>query len=194
MTSGRRLRRFVARTIALVLVVLAAVLASPAPAQAHSGLAAASPGPGAVVGGEITEIQLFYGDIITEISGSVTDPEGRELDTDFNMLNEIEVTVELAEPLSTPGEYAVRHTVLSIDGDVVEAAYLFTYEPTAPPPQFIFLPESDEESDGGRSVWFWILLGGGSAIIAVLAARLLVSIRRRAVATAEPGATVDADA
>jgi methionine-rich copper-binding protein CopC len=138
-------------------------------------LAAASPGPGVTVGGEVTEIQLFYGDIIVDFSATVTSPSGVELDATAEMLSDIQALITLAEPMSEEGEYAVRHTITSIDTDVVEAAYLFTYEASAPPPQLIFVPE--EES--GTSPIVWVVIGVGGLVIAVLAWRLIVAIRRR---------------
>ncbi|MEM8745680.1 MAG: copper resistance protein CopC [Actinomycetota bacterium] len=178
-----------AAVVALVLAVVALVVTAAGPVLAHSGLAAASPGPGSRVGGEITEIRLFYADIITDITGSVSLMGGDELESEFVLENTVEATIVLAEPLSEPGEYAVRHTVDSIDGDIVEAAYLFSYDPAAPPPQFVFVEETD---DGGLAWWAWTILGVATAVILVLVVRLVLSIRRaRAVSTAAAGAPVD---
>lgn len=150
------------------------------PALAHSGLAAASPGPGARVGGEITEIRLFYGDIITEISGSVSLFEGDEVESEFVLESTVEATIRLAEPLSEPGQYAVRHEYVSVDGHEIEAAYLFTYDPSAPPPQLTFVEEGDDE---GLAWWAWTIIGVAAAVIIVLTVRLVLAIRRaRAVA------------
>ncbi|MEL6891150.1 MAG: copper resistance protein CopC [Actinomycetota bacterium] len=179
-------------TILLVMVVsLAAVaavsLGAVGVARAHSGLAAASPGPGAIVGGDIQLIQLFYGDLIVEFDATVTDPDGVELDAEAVMTSEITAEIRLAEPLSTPGEYAVRHTVLSIDDDVVPAAYLFTFDPDADPPILIFVEESDDE---GWAWWAWLLIGVGVLLIVVLAVRLVLAIRR----SRSPSDSIDDDA
>lgn len=158
--------------MAVVLFVGHALIGSQV-VSAHSGLAAASPGPGATVGGTIDEIQLFYGDLITAIDGSVTAPDGAVLDTTFVLTSDIEATISLGSSLDVPGEYAVRHNVISIDGDRVEAAYLFTYDPAAPAPQLVF-----EDDEPGRPWIIWLVAAGGVAVI-VFAARLVVSIRRR---------------
>lgn len=165
------MRRIVA-IVAMMMFVGPALAGSPA-VSAHSGLAAASPGPGARVGGTIDEIRLFYGDLITTIDGSVTAPDGTMLDTTFVITSDIEATISLGSRLDVPGEYAVRHNVTSIDGDRVEAAYLFTYDPSAPAPQLVF---SDDEP--GRSWAIWIIAAGGLAVI-VFAVRLAMSLRRR---------------
>jgi methionine-rich copper-binding protein CopC len=142
-------------------------------AFAHSGLGAASPGPGAVVGGEITTIQLRYNGTVTDPDGSVTDPNGEIVDTTFTQNGNLRVTVSLDAPLSAPGQYAVRHITTDVeDNDRIEAAYLFTYDPIAPPPQLEIIA-----GDGGF-VWVWVIVGGGGIVIAVLAWRLATSVQR----------------
>ena len=154
---------------------LLTLLLSWAPASAHSGLAAASPGPGAIVGGDITEIELWYNSAITDITASVTAPDGTMLEGSLVQLSELRMTFELDEPLSIAGEYAVRHGTTGLeDGDRIDAAYLFTYDPDAPPPVLDVLPVDDE----GTALWVWFLVGVGVIAIAVLAWRLLASIRR----------------
>jgi len=168
------------RSIIALIAVLAPWAASTA--FAHSGLIAASPGPGETVGGDVSTIQLFYGDIIVSFDATITrQADGELLEAEAVMTSEITGELRLAEPLSEPGEYAVRHTVLSIDDDVVEAAYLFSYEPDAPEPILVFLPDDDE---GGLAWWAWTIIGVGAVVIIVLVVRLILSIRRaRATAT-----------
>ena len=145
----------------------------PGAALAHSGLAAASPGPDAVVGGDITEIQLFYGDFIVTFDGEVTGPDGAIIGATFEMLTEIEARIVLDEPLTAPGEYRVAHTVLSIDDDVVDDDFRFTFDPAAPAPSLVFVEEDD-----GVSWLVWVIGGVGVLVIAVLVGQLLGSIRR----------------
>ena len=79
----------------------------------------------------------------------------------------------LAEPLSTPGQYAVRHISTDVeDNDRVEAAYLFTYDPAAPTPQLEIIPEDD------GFPWIWVLIGTGGVVIVLLAWQLYRSMRR----------------
>ena len=133
----------------------------------------------------MSTIQLFYGDIIVSFDATITrQADGELLEAEAVMTSEITGELRLAEPLSEPGEYAVRHTVLSIDDDVVEAAYLFSYEPDAPEPILVFLPDDDE---GGLAWWAWTIIGVGAVVIIVLVVRLILSIRRaRATATSNP--------
>lgn len=169
----------------LLIAAITALLGLSAVARAHSGLAAASPGPGVTVGGDITEIQMFYGDFIVTFDATVTSPSGVEVGVTAEMLSDIQGLITLDEPLAEEGEYAVRHTITSIDTDVVEAAYLFTYDADAPAPQLIFLPEEEE----GTSPVVWVVVVVGALVIGVLAWQLIVSLRRRSAS-----ASVDADA
>ena len=142
-------------------------------AFAHSGLGAASPGPGAVVGGEITTIQLRYNSTMTDPDGSVTDPNGEIVDTTFTQDGNLRVIVSLDAPLSAPGQYTVRHISTDVeDNDRIEAAYLFTYDPIAPPPQLEIIAGDD------GFPWVWVIVGVGGIVIAVLSWRLATSVQR----------------
>lgn len=159
--------------VASLCAALAGLLAAQVVA-AHAGLAAASPGPDAVVGGEVRELQLFYGDFITTFEATVTSPSGVELEATTELASDIQGTVTLATALVEAGEYRVRHTITSIDTDVVDADYTFVYEPSAPAPQIVFVPDDE----GGLAWWLWAILGVGAAVILVLAGRLIVAMRR----------------
>ena len=140
---------------------------------AHSGLGAASPGPGAVVGGEITTIQLRYNSTMTDPDGSVTDPNGEIVGSTFTQDGNLRVIVSLDAPLSAPGQYTVRHISTDVeDNDRIEAAYLFTYDPIAPPPQLEIIAGDD------GFPWIWVIGGIGGIVIAVFAWRLATSLQR----------------
>ena len=157
-------------------IAMIAVLTIGFTAAAHSGLGAASPAPGSTVGGEITAIELRYADAVTDVSGSVTAPDGTTLQSELTQGSSLAITIQLAMPLTDPGEYAVTHASTGVaDGDRVEAAYLFTFDPEARPPRLEIL----EEDDGGRSVWVVGTLFGGALLIAMLSIRLIITIRRR---------------
>lgn len=173
-------RRFVLTLVATALAL--GTLVGVGVAHAHSGLAAASPGPGVTVGGTVDRIQIFYGDIITTFEGTVTQQStGDEVPATAEMLSEIEALITLDEPLADNGEYAVRHTITSFDGDVVEAAYLFSYDADAAPPRLVFVEEDDE---GGLPWWAWVAFGAGALVILILALRLVLAVRRRRPAAA----------
>lgn len=171
------MRRRLGAVVTAGVAVLAALAASvpSGVVSAHAGLGAASPAPGAIVGGEITEIQLRYASAVVDVTGSVTDPNGEVVATEFVQDTSLAITIRLAAPLDVPGEYAVRHTSTSVDdGDRVAAAYLFTYDPTAPPPQLEIL---DLDGDDGRSVWVWVAVAVSALVIGVLGWRLFRSMR-----------------
>jgi methionine-rich copper-binding protein CopC len=161
------------RRAATALAALLAVLAIGATVLAHSGLGAASPAPGSIVGGELTEFQLRYNSTVADVEGSVTDPDGNVIESEWVQDGNLRVAISLAEPLSVPGEHAVRHTSTDVeDGDRVEAAYLFTFDPSAPPPQLEIIP-----NDEGFP-WIWIVLGGGAVVIGTLGWQLSRSLKR----------------
>ncbi len=171
--TQRRLRR-VARALGMLLGVCVLGAFAGCGEEEQGGLQAASPGPDAIVGGEIDQIELLYDDIITAVGGTVTGPDGEVLDAGFVIDSQIRALVQLAEPLSEPGEYTVRSAVVSVVGDEVDESYAFTYEPDAAPPQLVFPPEEDS----GSPWLFWSLVAAGVVVIAVLIGRLLVSMRR----------------
>jgi methionine-rich copper-binding protein CopC len=162
------------RVVAVAIVVGVALGALAArPVEAHSDLIAASPGPGATVGGSITDITLQYDRLVVEFDGRVTDPEGVDVASTSAIESGSTVTISLASPLSTPGEYAVRHEILSEDGDRVESAYLFTFDPASPPPQFI-----EVESGSRGSGLMWVVAAVGLAVSAGLTWRRVDALRR----------------
>ena len=166
--NARRVRRLVAGT------VVALLLLAGCGEEEQGGLQGASPGPDAVVGGEIDQIELLYDDILAEVDGTVTGPDGAELGATFVIDNQIRALIELDDPLTAPGEYTVRHVVISVVDDRVEDSYTFTYQPDAAPPQLVFPPEEDS----GAPWLLWTIAIVGAVVIVVLIARLLTSVRR----------------
>ena len=166
--TARRVRRLVAG-VGVALLLLAAC-----GEEEQGGLQGASPGPDAVVGGEIDQIELLYDDILAEVDGAVTGPDGAELEAAFVIDNQIRALIEFDEPLTAPGDYTVRHVVISVVDDRVEDTYTFTYQPDAAPPQLVFPPEEDS----GVPWLLWTIAIVGAVVIAVLIARLLISMRR----------------
>ena len=127
----------------------------------------------AIVGGEITEFQLRYNSTVADVDGSVTEPDGNIIESEWVQDGNLRITVSLAEPLSVPGEHAVRHTSTDVaDGDRVEAAYLFSFDPSAPPPQLEIIPDDD------GFPWIWFVFGAGAVVIGALGWQLARSLKR----------------
>lgn len=166
--SSLLLRRLMAAlTAALAVFAIGGIV------LAHSGLGAASPSAGSIVGGEITELQLRFNSTVADVEGSVTDPNGDIVESAWVQDGNLRVVVTLAEPLAVPGEYAVRHTTTDVqDNDRIQAAYLFTFDPTAAPPQLEII------SDDAGFPWIWVVLGVGVIVIGALGWQLSRSLKR----------------
>lgn len=139
--------------------------------EEQGGLEGASPGPDAVVGGEIDRIELFYDDIVVDADVSVIDPDGTEVSVETRVDTDISVIAELGASLSEPGVHEVRHGVDAVDGDRVDGSYTFTFDPSAPAPQLVFPPE-----DSGVPWLLWLVAVVGVVVIAVLGWQLLQSL------------------
>ncbi len=161
-----------------ICVVVAVLIGAAAVVSAHSNLLASSPGPGAVVGGSIITITLQYENEVVEFRGRITRPDGSDVESSFEIVNATRVVITLAARLDEPGEYAVRHATRSRDTDLVEAAFLFTFDPEAPPPELLQVASADE------TPWsIWAIGAIGTAVIALLGWRLIGSIRQRSLPT-----------
>lgn len=171
-TLARRVRR-VTHTVGIVVGAGVLAVLAGCGEEEQGGLQAASPGPEAIVGGEIDEIELLYDDIIATVGGEVTGPDGAQLEAEFVVDSQIRVLIELAEPLDEAGEYTVRSGVVSAVGDEVNESYVFTFEPDAAAPQLVFPPE-----DSGAPWLIWTIAVIGATVIVVLIVRLLASMRR----------------
>jgi len=162
-------RRLLGSVGVLILVLVGGACAG----EEQGGLEGGSPGPDAVVGGEIDQISLFYDDIVVDAAVSVAGPDGTELSTETRVDTDISVITELGETLSEPGVYFVRHTVDAVDGDREEGSYSFTYDPSASAPGIVFLSE-----ESATPWWLWAMAVVGVLVIAVLGWRLLQSVAK----------------
>jgi methionine-rich copper-binding protein CopC len=115
----------------LVLMVLSMLLA--APVSAHTDLLTGSPGPQQEVGGTVDFIDLVFAEPVTEVTVTVTAPDGTRLDGEM-VVADGQVIRYRMEPLSQPGRHVVRYQMISADGDDTRTGYLFSYEPSALPP------------------------------------------------------------
>lgn len=160
---------------AIALAGLAAVTA--APSGAHSTLVGSCPGQEEVVS-ELTEIRLTFGSPLEAPAERPPTVALATLDgTDFDigateLVDAVVLRAAVPEP-PPPGQYVVRYEVLSVDGDLNDGGFLFTYDPDAGDATNC---RDDSEGSGAGG---WILLGGGVVGVAVLAAILFVRPRMR---------------
>jgi methionine-rich copper-binding protein CopC len=110
------------------------------PAGAHSGLVAASPEPGAQVGGRVTRIELVFDAGVSNPQVTLTAPGEVDVEGTVTQVAPDRLSFEMG-PLRVEGEYIVRYGFASADGDLTESAFAFTYRAAAPEPGPITRPE-----------------------------------------------------
>lgn len=144
----------------------AVLLLAVGPAGAHTELDVALPGVGDEVGGTIDEIQLEFRGLIEDAEIRVFEPDGDEITGSQHTEVDGSTAVQQIETITVTGQHQVTYTVVSVDGDLQNGAYVFTYDPDAPA-----LPNEDE---GGSTVLLW-----GFVIISVVILALGYSRLRR---------------
>ncbi len=148
------------------------------PAVAH-GPVGAEPGPGATVGGEITEIRIIFPELMTAdgLEFVLTDPEGSEIVPVGAPILERDQQVARIEidRLDTPGTYRVDYSVEGIDGVRTPGAYEFVFDPAADPPEPVEVPEPLLTASGPN--WSAFLVG---LFVAIGMVALIIRKRRAA--------------
>jgi methionine-rich copper-binding protein CopC len=147
--ATRRLRGFVgAAAIGLALLV-----AAPAPAFAHSYLAASTPEEGASLTELPEEFSVTMNEPLLDVSGEasgfalqVRDAEGQYYGD--GCLSVAGPTLSTAAALGDPGEYTLGWQVVSADGHTVDGVVEFTWDPADPPEP---APGSDAPPSCGTS-------------------------------------------
>lgn len=190
MTVWRRRRRRMTQpsSIGLALIVGLFLLVA-APAGAHSSLITTSPTPGQTVGGELRSIDLVFDAGVEQVEVTFEAPDGEFLEVaiDQEADNWLQLTIDTPE---IDGQYIVRFSFISEDGDPVESAYAFSYEADAP--EAIPVPRStvaEVRTDGELAPFTFItgLLALGVVVLVIL---LFVRLRElrlaRAVADGGP--------
>ena len=110
-------------------LLLAALLALPAPAQAHDTLLSSDPEDGSTLETSPEEIALTYSADILEVSPLVriTDESGTELAEIVPTIEGPVATATLPEPLPA-GTHTVQWRVVSSDGHPIEGTFTLTVE------------------------------------------------------------------
>jgi methionine-rich copper-binding protein CopC len=169
-------------------VALASVLATAAPAEAHTALTSSDPAKGATVTSP-ARIRLTFGDPVRFTGVVVVDAHGGHHESGKSQAVDNHVTEAIAGVLA-PGVYTVGWRVVAPDGHPVTGEYKFTVKgggasassppasssppatssaPSAPTTQ----PAAPSEQKGSSAGWWWIglvilvlaLAGGGVAFM-----------------------------
>jgi methionine-rich copper-binding protein CopC len=139
------------RFLASLGIVGVLLLAGVGAANAHTELSEGRPGAGQEVGGEIDKIELEFRGAIDDAEIRVFEPEGEEITgADHTEVSGVIATQQI-ETITEPGQYQVTYSVLSVDGDLQNGAYVFTYDPDAPP-----LPDDDDGSGSTLLLWGFV--------------------------------------
>ncbi|KPM55124.1 copper resistance protein CopC [Frankia sp. R43] len=117
---------------ALLLLVLAALLAAPRAAWAHSTVLRTEPGDGSTVNAPPDRISLVFNEPVWTDYATVvvTGSDGRTLQTGPPQVIETTLTVPLRG--ATPGEYHVTWRVVSADGHPITGEFSFTATAAGP--------------------------------------------------------------
>lgn len=114
-----------------MLALLATMVLSATPADAHARLEGSSPSDGATLAAVPPEVTLRFNEPIEEglnqvsvKSGSTEVAQGDPQVEGSNVYQPIDFSME-------PGEYTVTYKVVSADGHPVSGSFTFTYEPPA---------------------------------------------------------------
>lgn len=156
----------------LVIVVLSAALAPGA--GAHSSLITSSPAPGQTVGGSLPAIDMVFDAGLSEITAGIEAPDGEFLAVEVKQPSPNWIRIEIDTP-QLAGQYIVRFSFLSDDGDPVESAFAFSYDELEP--EAIPVSQSTAvlvSTDGDDATPLASALTIGLALTVLLLAALLV--------------------
>lgn len=109
-----------------VLLVATAVVVRAAPSPAHSSLTGAEPGPGERVTEPVATVTLVFDTELENAAVVLESPDGTRIAGTLERVDGVTVSYQVPG-LEQEGEYVVRYTVLSEDGDETSAGYAFSY-------------------------------------------------------------------
>lgn len=145
-SSQRRTTLPVGKTLLLATATLAMAIGLFAPpADAHTALLEASPGPDQTAGGVIAGIDLAFLDPISDAVVTVKF-NGAPVPGSTTVANGELIRFEFDEPLQNPGRYQVFYEMTSFDLDYTTSGFFFTYDTAAPPPARLDTPSASDDS------------------------------------------------
>ncbi|MGH2652570.1 MAG: copper resistance CopC family protein [Actinomycetota bacterium] len=121
--------------LVLVLTLLAGFGLRTTPSEAHASLVSSVPARRATVTSPPPRVVLTFNERLepafTRVS--VWDASGQQIDLKDGAVDPSNPkVVNVSLPPLRPGRYTVRYRVLSVDGHIVEASFLFSVAPAAP--------------------------------------------------------------
>ena len=120
-----------------LLAILLVVAGWPARGDAHAALASSAPAARSTLSAPPSRVTLTFSERLEPAYArvSVWDAAGAQVDLKDGALDRDNRRVlAVTLPLLPPGRYTVRYRVLSVDGHVVEASFVFTVGSSAPRP------------------------------------------------------------
>ncbi len=174
----------------LLAIALAILFVLVAPAGAHSNLITTSPTPGQTVGGTLESIDLVFDAGVEDVEVTFEAPDGEFLDVGIEQpsTNWLQLVIDTPE---LDGQYIVRYSFISEDGDPVESAYAFSYEASAP--EAVAVPRSTVSAELTTNDGFnpfatitGVLALGVLVLLILLAVRLRELHQARTVADGPP--------
>ena len=174
------------RKLLLALAVIVAVLLPGAPAWAHAQLVSADPAKDATLTKAPASVTLTFSERLNPDFTTivVSDTGQQRIPASAPTVTAAAGSVTLSQPLGN-GSYTVAYRVVSVDGHTVQGSYTFTVTDPALPAA---VPASSAPGtaaaspagSGGIPAAVLIGLGAGGAVLALIAAFLFVTARRRA--------------
>jgi methionine-rich copper-binding protein CopC len=168
-SSGPALPRWLARVVAVAVLMGAAVLVTAATASAHAALLLTDPADGARLAAPPSSVTLMFNQPVLGI-GAVMEVVGPGGNVGEGAPRLVDREVQQALRANAPdGSYRVEWRVTSIDGHVISGTFGYT---VGSGPRPASAPAS--ASSGGIPVIVWALIGAGLLVVMtgiVLAAR-----------------------
>jgi hypothetical protein len=170
-----------------MLLATLGVLGLATPAWAHAKLRSSTPAAGATLAAAPTDVALTFNEDVTLGAGAapitVTGPDGTSWEIGQATLAGSTVSAPVT-PTGPAGEYTLKWTVVSDDGDPVSGTVVFTLSVPATPPAAEPAPAGPAPAaqpvgaprpagDGGVPSWVWILLG----VVVLAGAAVGVAVR-----------------
>jgi methionine-rich copper-binding protein CopC len=175
-------RSGVRRLVVVVLLSLAGLVGTAAPAFAHSQLLGSDPADGASLDAGPPKVTLTFNEDMPPGFDAITviGPDGAAWQTGQVTTSGPTVSVDVA-PLGPAGRYQVGYRVVSADGHPVQGSTSFTLTKAGsgtPPPQppAATRPATGAGESGGSPVWPWI---AGAAVVVVAGAAAALRLGRR---------------